>query len=105
MASETVTKFQRICVNGLNCIFLNFSQRCHLTDLIASACGDDCIRVFQEDTENSQPDAPNYKLSCTVQQAHLQDVNGIAWNPKILGLLASAGDDCLVKLWKIVEDD
>jgi WD40 repeat protein len=29
------------------------------------------------------------------------DVNAVAWHPRDPGLLASAGDDCCVRLWRI----
>ncbi|PFX28112.1 putative cytosolic iron-sulfur protein assembly protein CIAO1-like [Stylophora pistillata] len=52
-------------------------------DVLATAGGDDCIRVFQ--------------------QAHSQDVNGVKWHPKKPGLLASCSDDCSIKIWKFSE--
>lgn len=76
---------------------------CDLTGIIATACGDDCIRLFQEDSIND-PDSPNFSLIITIRNAHSQDVNSVMWNPKVPGLLASGSDDCLVKLWKIHEE-
>eukprot|EP00892_Ulva_mutabilis_P005600 jgi/Ulvmu1/3411/UM016_0029.1 len=61
--------------------------------LIVTGCGDNAIRVFRfvED-------------SCTMvhaqHDAHSQDVNCVAWNPKQPGLLASCSDDSTIRLWK-----
>ncbi|XP_054711287.1 probable cytosolic iron-sulfur protein assembly protein CIAO1 homolog [Uloborus diversus] len=68
-------------------------------DLIATACGDNCIRIFKEDND-SDPHAPTYSLVLT-EKAHTQDVNSIDWNPKIPNLLASCSDDYSVKIWEI----
>ncbi|RZF40351.1 hypothetical protein LSTR_LSTR008781 [Laodelphax striatellus] len=76
---------------------------CHQTDLIATACGDDAIRVFKE-TPSSHKNQPEFELICTVHRAHTQDVNSVAWNPKEAGLLASAGDDSRVNLWQFKEE-
>ncbi|XP_076050827.1 cytosolic iron-sulfur assembly component 1 [Oratosquilla oratoria] len=71
---------------------------CSVTGLLATACGDDCIRIFLENPAGT-PDAPTFDLLLTLPQAHDEDVNGIAWNPKSPGLLASTSDDATVKLW------
>ena len=42
-----------------------------------------------------------FYYACYVQ-AHSNDVNCVAWNPKDSSLLASCSDDCTVKLWKVV---
>lgn len=75
---------------------------CPNTGLIATACGDDAIRIFKED-DNCDPNAPTFSLIITVEKAHSQDVNCVAWNPKVPGLLASCSDDAEIKLWKVVE--
>lgn len=71
---------------------------CHQTGLIATACGDDAIRIFRVEN-GSDPNAPNLELVCTMPRAHEQDVNSVSWNPCIPGLLASCSDDMSVKLW------
>lgn len=75
---------------------------CHNTDLIATACADDAIRVFKEAVD-SDPNQPNFELVATVHSAHSQDVNSVRWNPVKPGLLASASDDSTVKIWHFVE--
>ena len=42
----------------------------------------------------------SFSLLCTRRQAHPLDVNCVRWNPADSTLLASAGDDCCVKLWR-----
>ncbi|XP_039292759.1 probable cytosolic iron-sulfur protein assembly protein Ciao1 isoform X3 [Nilaparvata lugens] len=76
---------------------------CHETELLATACGDDTIRVFKE-TPASDKNEPEFELVCTVHRAHTQDVNSVAWNPKQPGLLVSAGDDSRVNLWQFKEE-
>lgn len=86
-------------VNGL-CVCC----RCKISGRLATACGDDAIRVFEE--EAGTGDAPLTSnpspWTCTVRlpHAHGSDVNAVAWNPKVKGLLASCGDDGHVKLWQ-----
>lgn len=71
---------------------------CHLTGLIATACGDDAIRIFKED-EGCDPNAPTFSLLSTMGRAHTQDVNCVTWNPVTGGLLASCSDDGDIKIW------
>ncbi|KAK7794482.1 hypothetical protein R5R35_004706 [Gryllus longicercus] len=72
---------------------------CHKTHLLATACGDDAIRIFKE-AEDSEKHTPTFILLATCANAHTQDVNAVAWNPSVPGLLASASDDGEVKLWQ-----
>lgn len=65
---------------------------CPKTGLLATGCGDNGVRVFAEE-------GGSWQLGCRV--SHEQDVNGVAWNPVSPGLLASAGDDCLVRIWQV----
>lgn len=68
---------------------------------IATACGDNHVRVFQP-----QDDASLEKeWKCVADMdAHLGDVNCVAWCPRALpdgsALLVSAGDDSNVVLWR-----
>lgn len=75
------------------------SPRCQLTGALATACGDDAIRVFEEDP-SSDPQQPTFSLTAHLRQAHSQDVNCVTWNPKEPGLLASCSDDGEVAFWK-----
>ncbi len=72
---------------------------CPVTQLIATASGDDAIRIFRIEP-GSDIHAPNLELLVTVPRAHEQDVNSVSWNPSSPGLLASASDDGFVKLWQ-----
>lgn len=69
----------------------------HIDGSLVTACGDDCIRVFKEN-EPSDRNQPSFCLVTTARKAHSQDVNSVAWNPKVQGLLASCSDDGHVKL-------
>lgn len=73
---------------------------CPQTGLIATACGDDYIRIFRE-SEVSDPQQPSFELYTSVPNAHSGDINSVSWNPKDPGLLASASDDGNVKLWRV----
>lgn len=73
------------------------------TGLIATACGDDAIRVFREDSEHSNKNEPIFNLVAKVDSAHSQDVNTVTWNPKLPGQLLSCSDDGTINLWKFVE--
>uniref|UniRef100_A0A1B0GIX5 Probable cytosolic iron-sulfur protein assembly protein Ciao1 n=1 Tax=Lutzomyia longipalpis TaxID=7200 RepID=A0A1B0GIX5_LUTLO len=71
---------------------------CHLSGLLATASGDDSIRIFQE-TEGSEKNSPTFELAATECRAHAQDVNTVSWNPTKRGLLVSTSDDGDVKIW------
>lgn len=71
----------------------------HLTGSLASACGDDAIRIFEEDA-GSDPMQPNFSLTAHMPRAHAQDVNCVAWHPKEPGLLASCSDDGDMAFWQ-----
>ena len=45
-----------------------------------------------------------FELKATKENAHSQDVNGVAWNPVVENLLASVSDDGTVKLWSLVRE-
>lgn len=72
---------------------------CKLTGMIATAGGDDKICVFRKSEDSSD----NYDIICSQPMAHNEDLNSVQWNPKIPGVLASASDDCQVKLWELIE--
>ena len=74
------------------------------TGMIASGAADDSIRLFAEVPERvtpaagTDPPAP-FQHVLTVPKAHAGDVNHLRWHPRRKNLLASAGDDGLIKLW------
>ena len=75
---------------------------CGQTGLLATACGDDSVRIFKEDSSVSDPkNAPTFNLEVNLNSAHEQDVNCVAWNPVQKGLLASCGDEGDIKLWQV----
>lgn len=78
--------------------------RCRLTGALATACGDDAVRVFKED-ESGDPDQPVFSLAAQVTKAHSQDVNCVAWSPKEAGLLASCSDNGEIAIWRFHEED
>jgi len=69
--------------------------------VLASACGDNHVRVFQADDVESLK-----RWSCVADvEAHDGDANAVAWCPQPLAdgrgaLLASVGDDAEVTLWR-----
>lgn len=71
--------------------------------LIATACGDDCIRIFKENTSANSVDGQNTFDCLATVTAHKGDVNRLSWNPKSPGVLVSGADDAGVKLWKWIE--
>ncbi|KAH8935611.1 hypothetical protein BDL97_17G037900 [Sphagnum fallax] len=76
--------------------------------LIASGAGDDCIRVFDElrDNVSTLPgEGLSYEMVLKQEKAHSTDVNCVRWHPKEPRLLASAGDDGVVKIWELVGGD
>ncbi|XP_064152337.1 probable cytosolic iron-sulfur protein assembly protein ciao1 isoform X1 [Anguilla rostrata] len=71
---------------------------CQQTGLLATACADDGVRVFKEDS-NSDCHQTIFSLSVHIPKAHNQDVNCVAWHPKEAGLLASCSDDGEIAIW------
>jgi len=75
----------------------------HVSGLIASAGGDDCIYIYQEDAELSTKDEPCFKLLTSMKNAHVQDVNCIRWHPSDANLLLTCSDDMSIKVWNVEE--
>ncbi|XP_064587025.1 probable cytosolic iron-sulfur protein assembly protein CIAO1 [Zonotrichia leucophrys gambelii] len=73
---------------------------CHLTGAVATACGDDAVRVFEEVSPASPLSPVTFGLAAHVPRAHAQDVNGVAWHPRHAGLLATCGDDGDIAFWQ-----
>ncbi|XP_053822481.1 probable cytosolic iron-sulfur protein assembly protein CIAO1 [Vidua chalybeata] len=78
---------------------------CHLTGAVATACGDDAVRVFEEVAPASPGSPVTFGLAAHVPRAHAQDANGVAWHPREPGLLASCGDDGDVAFWRYQRPD
>ncbi|XP_971934.2 probable cytosolic iron-sulfur protein assembly protein Ciao1 isoform X1 [Tribolium castaneum] len=75
----------------------------HSSDLIATACGDDAIRIFKEE-EGGDLEAPTFSQVTCIERAHAQDVNCVAWNPLLSDILVSCSDDGEIKLWKFIPE-
>lgn len=54
----------------------------------------------QQQPAGSKPDAPWEQL-CSVACAHAADLNCVRWHPSDPTLLASAGDDGVIKIWRL----
>ncbi|XP_037938369.1 probable cytosolic iron-sulfur protein assembly protein Ciao1 [Teleopsis dalmanni] len=92
-----------ICtISGLHTRAIYDVSWCKITGLIATACGDDAVRILKED-ESSTKNEPTFSLETAEDKAHMQDVNAVKWNPKVSGQLLSCSDDGTIKIWKFVE--
>ncbi|CAM9829211.1 unnamed protein product [Chrysoparadoxa australica] len=93
---STLSGYHRRCIYSVD--WAQSGHKC-----IATGAGDDCIRIFQE-SEYSSPssDSPSFDLEVTVEEAHEGDVNCVRWNPVDVDLLASVGDDGLVRVWRFI---
>lgn len=90
----TLSEYHTRCIYGVSW--------CKQTGLIATACGDDMIRIFKE-TDDSSKNEPKFDLIHTEYKAHGEDVNNVIWNPTIPGFLVSTSDDGTAKIWKFSE--
>lgn len=100
--AETLSLYQSS--EAMHVIFLNFDMlRCRLTGALATACGDDGVRVFREDL-TADPEQPVFFMSAHVPKAHSQDINCVSWNPKEAGLLATCSDNGEFAIWKYSSD-
>eukprot|EP00906_Rhabdomonas_costata_P037142 RCo052212 len=67
-------------------------------NVIISAGGDDSLRVFEETSRDLKVGTSSWTQTVCVEKAHRTDVNCVRWHPTE-PILASAGDDGLVKIW------
>ena len=81
-------------------------------DLIATACADNSIHIFQEDktmrdsamvSEGESAQLTSLTLLHQQKSAHSQDCNCVDWHPKQSGILASCGDDGSIKIWNFTK--
>ncbi|RMX62874.1 hypothetical protein KXD40_003313 [Peronospora effusa] len=73
-------------------------------NVIVTGAGDNAIRVFRGQSTGT---SSSFDLVADQKQAHASDINCVRWSPQLLEengtktlLLASAGDDALVRIWK-----
>lgn len=72
-------------------------------DLIATGCADNSIRVLSVRRAGGEG-IVECSLECCREHAHVSDVNCVRWHPTDAQLLASAGDDGCVRLWRFRSD-
>lgn len=65
---------------------------------IVSAGADNCINIYREVGGSS--DSPLFTKDARKEMAHDGDVNCVIWHPTNGRMLASAGDDGYIKIWK-----
>ncbi|KND03791.1 uncharacterized protein SPPG_01247 [Spizellomyces punctatus DAOM BR117] len=71
---------------------------------IATAGADNCVKVIEKEAMTDE-NAPKFETIVSLTNAHGQsDVNSVRWCPlnEFGDLLATAGDDCVVRLWRYV---
>lgn len=76
-----------------------------LNNKIATCGGDNYIRIFELDEENSKEDSLEFKLIASKEKAHgTSDVNSVMWNTdkENPNQLLSCGDDCQTIIWELV---
>ncbi|CAD7695830.1 unnamed protein product [Ostreobium quekettii] len=76
--------------------------------VIASGCGDNAIRLFSGDkgvsSDGCASGCASYRMLTSVEGAHSLDVNCVKWNPQDPTILASCGDDGLIRMWSYKPD-
>lgn len=72
---------------------------CKSTDTIVSSSGDNSLAFYSKMRDESSGEEMFVGID-KFSQAHDCDINSVSWNNKTSGLLATAGDDRLIKIWK-----
>jgi len=94
-------KFKNVCtLSGYHtrCIYsVDWSS----SGMIASASADDSIRIFSQDPSNRDENQPTFFLVCDKKGAHAGDINCVRWSPTEPNLLATCGDDNVIRIWQI----
>mmetsp|Transcript_4974 Transcript_4974/g.7985 ORF Transcript_4974/g.7985 Transcript_4974/m.7985 type:complete len:232 (+) Transcript_4974:360-1055(+) len=71
------------------------------TDVIATAGGDDTVKIFL-DKKGGDAGKADWDLAFSLDKAHSGDVNCVKWQPEAKEqVLATGGDDGLVRLWRL----
>lgn len=105
-----------------------YSVDWNVNGLIATVGGDDCIRILEKrttDESDTKQDvaeggsdsgettekpvksrlSERWDVVTTKIRAHSGDVNHVTWNPMNPNMLATCGDDGLVRIWELAEED
>ena len=86
------------------CVYL----KPHIVAHDCTGSGDNSICVFEEEqlasSDVNPQQKPSFQLSIRKLDAHPTDVNCVRWHPKDPDLLASAGDDGCIRLWRYQKD-
>ncbi|CAG0925032.1 unnamed protein product [Notodromas monacha] len=72
---------------------------------LATGCGDNSVMVFRNTPPNELDFSRDLDFTALGREidAHENDVNSVAWCPVQSDILATAGDDGKIKLWKIID--
>eukprot|EP00943_MAST-04B_sp_MAST-4B-sp1_P003033 g3033.t1 len=66
-----------------------------LNDKIASVGADDRICIYDANADKE------VEIICKLEKGHASDINGVTWHPKEKNILATCGDDYVVKIWNL----
>lgn len=81
-----------------------------INGLIATGAADDCLRIFEVDDHElalkggrgvGDSQAAAVKMVAKKEKAHSTDINCVQWHPKDGGILATAGDDEVIRMWRV----
>ena len=68
---------------------------------IASAGADDTLNIYKEVTSTgASSDSPLFEIDISVPRAHSGDINCVRWNPRVGSILATSGDDGVIRMWR-----